>query len=223
MFLDSVRQLAAGWIVKKLLGIRDKFPIRKARFTVAVGVLVVLLLPLLLITSLFYMPFLIWDIFDISGRDLPNMVHLVFILVYTAEFVFAGFQIKEFFDLLELIYHPVRALEEGLIGRLLELLKPFLVKLNIATGIIFLSALVLVIHSITTAGFSLFHLVLLVTLILLSLMVVGMSVLVHISLRTLLRFLIEKVWKKMDKRFGLSDLIMKHYKKEEDVIDIEVS
>ena len=53
MLLDSVRQLAAGWIVKKLLGIRDRFPIRKARSTVAVGVLVVLLLPLLLITTLF--------------------------------------------------------------------------------------------------------------------------------------------------------------------------
>ena len=163
------------------------------------------------------MPFVIWDLFDISGRDLPNIVHIVFLMIYSAEIVFAGFQIKVFFDLLELIYHPARAVKEGLVSRLLDTLKPFLVKLNIATGIIFLSALVLVIHSIATVGFSAFHLVLLITLMLLSSMVIGISVLVYISLRALLRFLIEKVWKKMDERFGLSDLIMKHYK--EDALD----
>ncbi|MFO8051602.1 MAG: hypothetical protein R6V01_07890, partial [Thermoplasmatota archaeon] len=109
MVLFGVRDRLARWLVKKLFGLGKRYPIRRARRTTALGVLLVLLLPLLMMLIFLYLPFLVADT---GGRDVvPDLVHWMFLLLLVMELVFAGLQIKQFFGMVDMIYQPAKALE----------------------------------------------------------------------------------------------------------------
>ncbi len=162
-----------------------------------------------------------------SDRSLgyPGLIHLCFGFLYVGSVAFVAMEIKESWDMLEIVYHPIKAIKEDAVESLIKPLRNGLIKIDIVIGVIVLAVVTTDSLSIYLTGFTGFHLAVFLVIFIIGALMVGISAGIYFLIKGLLMLLIDVIFKKLDKTFHISDTLGDFYEKvrSEDInIDIEL-
>ncbi|MGA1819609.1 MAG: hypothetical protein ACMUHU_01225 [Thermoplasmatota archaeon] len=213
-----------SWILRMLERFRDRYPIEKAKKHSAFLIILTLGVPLLLISLLIHMPIFLWDLFDPWGIDVPDLVHLCFGFLYLGIIVFTGMEIREFWEVLKIVYHPVKALKDDAVENILKPIRGGLIKIDIVIGVVVLAVVTTDSISIYLTGFTGFHLAVFIVIFIFGGLMIALSAALYILIKGALELMIDVIYKKMDKKFHIGDNLKEFYDKvrsEEVVIDVE--
>ncbi|MGA1792465.1 MAG: hypothetical protein ACMUHM_00785 [Thermoplasmatota archaeon] len=217
-----VRSLS--WILRMLERFRDRYPIEKAKRHSAFLMILILGVPLLLLSLLIHIPILLWDLFDPWNIDVPNLVHLCFGFIYVGIAVFTGMEIREFWGVLEIVYHPIKALKDDAVESIIKPVREGLIKIDIVVGLIILAVVTTDSISIYFTGFTGFHLAAYIIIFIIGGVMLALSTAIYLLIKGALVLLIDVIYSKMDKKFHISDNLKEFYDKvrsEDVVIDVE--
>ena len=136
---------------------------------------------------------------------------------------FVALEIKEAWDVLEIVYHPIRALEEDAAEVLIKPLRKGLIQIDLVLGLVILLVVASDTISIFITGFTGFHLAVYLIVLILGALMIGISAGIYFLIKWLLILLIDHLFKKLDKKFHISETFKDFYDKvrsEEIEIDI---
>jgi len=211
-------------ILELLEKFREKYPIEKAKKHSAYLIILTLALPLFLITFIIHLPVMLWDLFDPWGVDVPNLVHLCFGIIYVGIAVFVAMEIKETWDMLEIVYHPIKALKNDAVENIIRPVREGLIKIDVVIGVVVLAVVTTDSISIYLTGFTGFHLAAFIVIFIIGALMIGLSAAIYLLIKGALVLLIDVIFRKMDRTFHISDNLKEFYEKvrsEDLVIDVE--
>ena len=211
-------------VLRRVEKFRKMYPQEKAKRHTAFFLIIILAVPLLLLVFAVHLPIMVWDLFDLWGVDVPNLIHLCFGFLYVGVVAFVTMEIKEAWDVLEIIYHPIKAITENAVESLLTPLRNGLIKVDIVIGAIILVVVTTDSASIYLTGLTGFHIAVFFMIFIIGAIMFGISLGIYYLIKGLLVLIIDVIFKKMDRAFHISDRLRGFYEKvssEEIVIDVE--
>ncbi|MDG6224604.1 MAG: hypothetical protein QCI82_03725 [Candidatus Thermoplasmatota archaeon] len=135
-FFDRIALRNSARFVRIVRWLNRKFPERNIKTAVGIAVSLILTPPLFLLVTLLLLPFLIWDIFDPFGLDVPWLVYLLFLFLYACVGYLVYMFVEDALHILDVIYHPIKYLRGKPASVLTRPLRRILRKGGIYLGIV---------------------------------------------------------------------------------------
>ena len=154
---------------------------------------------------------MILDIFIDLSSLIRITVQIVFILLYLSILIFVIFEVKSWWDMVDIIYEPLKTIEERTSERVMVPIRDFMIKLDLVIG----SVMFVIFTAITIIAvfheFSIFLLFPVIITFVLGGSLIGISVVIYFLLKGILIFLFDVLWRKLDDKFHFTDTLNKKW------------
>lgn len=195
----------ASYIAKRVDRSKEKYPKKKVKNRVAIISFILTGLPLFLVLFIIHGAYSIIDVFANIGLITAISVQIVFVLLYISVVVFIIFEIKSWWDLIDIVYEPVRTMEERTSDKLLEPVRKFMIKMDLIIAAIMMAIFMGIIILILIRGFTPILILPVVVTLIVGGVLIGASILIYLVFRSILVFLFDVLWRKLDNRFHITD------------------
>lgn len=192
-----------GKIIRWIDRMRDRFPKEDIRRKLVYISLITTLLPLFLIVITIQGTFSILYLIFSFRDDVSAVIHISFLLIYMGVGMFTLVEIREWWKLLDMIYEPIKTLEERTVETILDPFRSYLMKMDLIIAGIMLSVFSLVIVSIMLIGFYWLFLIPMILVTFIGIILIAISVLIYLLIKGMILFFIGFIWKKIDDRFKI--------------------
>ena len=201
----------ASFLARYVDKLKNRYPKKQVKNKVAFITFLITGLPLLILILLFQTSFMILDIFIDLSSLIRITVQIVFILLYLSILIFVIFEVKSWWDMVDIIYEPLKTIEERTSERVMVPIRDFMIKLDLVIG----SVMFVIFTAITIIAvfheFSIFLLFPVIITFVLGGSLIGISVVIYFLLKGILIFLFDVLWRKLDDKFHFTDTLNKKW------------
>ncbi len=201
----------ASFLARRIDRMKDSYPKKKVKNRIAFLTILITGTPLFLLLLIAQSVYNIVEII-VDLDIIYNIVfQLVFIVLYVVVIVFLIFETRSWWDLVDIVYEPLKTIEERTSEKILQPVFRYIIKLDIIVAALMIVIFLVLVILMVFLGFTPLMLIPLIATIIIGGGIIGLTIGTYFVIRGILIFLFDVLWKKLDDKFDLTGKIRRKW------------